>query len=64
MEKKYALKPEVAAKYEVVGDQLHAYFPGFGEVDLTELNLEAAESFVARGFPYLKEKAPKKTSKE
>jgi hypothetical protein len=58
---KYQLKPEVAEKYEVVGDQLHAYFPGWGEINLTEMTLDGAADLVSKNFPYLKEKAAKST---
>jgi hypothetical protein len=61
---KLKLKPEVAEKYEVVGDQLHAYWPGWGEINLTEMTLDGAADLVSKGFPYLKEKTTKKNSKE
>lgn len=52
----YQLPATVAEKYEVVGDQVHAYFPGFGEVDMRTLTIEAADALVKNGFPYLKAK--------
>lgn len=63
-EPKLSLKPEVAEKYEVVGDQVHAYWPGWGEINLSEMTLDGAADLVSKKFPYLREKAPKKTAKE
>lgn len=62
------MKAEVSGKYEVApGTFTKASYPNFGEVDLDELTLEAADSLVASGFDQLipkkvkasKEPAPK-----
>lgn len=56
---KAKLKPEVANKYNVVGDWSRChYFGEYGEVDFNDLTLERAASLVYGGFPYLKEKPP------
>jgi hypothetical protein len=52
----YALPEAVAEKFEVVGTQVHGYFPGFGEVDMRKLTVAAANSLIENGFPYLKAK--------
>ncbi|MFA6261079.1 MAG: hypothetical protein WC760_06405 [Bacteroidia bacterium] len=56
------LKPEVAAKYEVVGAHIHGHFPKWGNIDMSELSLPAADGLVKQGFPYLKEKPAKPAS--
>lgn len=45
------LKPEVAAIYEVAPDTpMVGGFGSFGRVDLSELELEAANNLVGNGF--------------
>jgi hypothetical protein len=56
------LKPEVAAQFELAPDApIHGGFLGFGAIDLSELNLEQAQSLVQNGFNYL---IPKQVKKE
>lgn len=55
------LKPEVAEKFELAKETpIHGGFPGYGEIDLSELNLEQAQSLIENGFPYLIVKPSKK----
>jgi hypothetical protein len=52
------MKAEVAAKYDLAKDAfIKAMYPKFGELDLNELTLEAADILVADGFDAL---VPKK----
>lgn len=61
-DKAYKLRDDVAAKYEITGtDQVHGFFPGWGEVDMRALTLDAAAAMVKAGFPYLKEKIKTKS---
>lgn len=57
------LIPEVAAKYNLVGIKPGKYqFSGFGEIDLTKIDLVEADGLVKLGFPHLvtKKKNPDK----
>jgi hypothetical protein len=58
------LAPAVAEAFELAQDApISGGFPGYGQIDLSELNLDQAKSLVENGFPYLVPKAPKTTSK-
>ena len=49
------LQDEVAAKYRMISLRPGKYnFPGFGTIDLREINLKKADELVANGFPFLK----------
>lgn len=62
------MKAEVANKYSIAeGAMTKAAYPKFGEVDLDELTLEAADNLVSDGFDQLipkKVKAPKEPSSD
>lgn len=50
-----ALKPEVAAKYALMGIRPGKYaFKGFGEIDLCSLTLAKADELFKKGFQFLK----------
>lgn len=52
--KPLALQPEVAAKYDLKGAAPGiSHFPGFGEIDLTKLDVKKADRLVTRGFSWL-----------
>lgn len=52
------LKPEVAEKFELAPEcPIHGGYAGFGQIDLSTLSLDQAESLVANGFTAL---VPKK----
>jgi hypothetical protein len=52
--RKNSLKPEVAAKYNLVGVEAGRHgFAGLGEIDLCEMDLPLADQLVAGGFPFL-----------
>lgn len=53
------LNPEVSAKYNLVGVKPGKYqFSGFGEIDLTKIDLAEADGLVKMGFPHLVLKKP------
>lgn len=53
------LKSEVAAKYDLIKIAPGTYcFPGFGQIDLTKIDLKRADKLVATGFVWLVVKAP------
>lgn len=56
----YKLPTEVAKDYEIVGDLVHAHFPGFGLIDLRVITAAQAEDLIANGFPALKRKTKSK----
>lgn len=57
-EPKKELKKEVAEKFELEkGTAIVSYFPGFGEIDLSQLTVSAAENLIERGFTWLKPKS-------
>lgn len=67
-ENKEAVKPkelqkEVAEKYELEGATIRSFFPGFGEMDLSQTNLKQADLLVKNGFKWLvlKDTKPKST---
>ena len=62
MKNEFKLPTEVADKYNLKEITPGLYcFPGFGEIDLTTITLEKADSLIEQGFPYLvakKKKSP------
>lgn len=49
------MKPEVAAKYALIGIRPGKYnFKNFGEIDLGNISLPKADDLFKRGFPHLK----------
>lgn len=61
-DQKKELKKSVADKYDLEkGTAIVSYFPRFGEIDLSELTVEAADSLVERGFKWLKAKSKPQT---
>lgn len=51
------LPKEVAEKFSLKNIEAGNYhFPGFGEINLTSITLEKANSLFAAGFPFLVEK--------
>lgn len=54
--------PQVAAKYDIVGDgwSRRHFFGSFGEVDFNALSLDGAQALLRGGFPYLKKKVVEK----
>ena len=61
---KRGLKPEVAAKYNLVGVVPgHHNFAGYGEINLLTMDIALADQLAALKFPYLQlKKKPAKSA--